>query len=125
MVRDVKRQVQAKWQVDVDCARKKRQHAERESHNKTEQIEIRPGHKTPRNAAPRCADWNSRRRPFGSVIQRNGLRLPTPLMLTRMQTSPEPIRQTGRAKNLRQEQKRPARIFVFRNHQKTAAKLRI
>src|SRR6476646_11366615 len=68
MVRDVKRQVQTKRQVDVDCARKKRKHAERESHNKTEQIEIRPGHKTPRNAAPRCADWNSRRRPFGSVV---------------------------------------------------------
>jgi hypothetical protein len=49
----------------------------------------------------------------------------TALMLGRMQNLPETIRQARRAKNLRKEQKRPARIFVLRNRQEAAAKLRI
>src|SRR5271163_3490013 len=51
--------------------------------------------------------------------------MPTALVLVRMQNFSETICQTRRAKNLREQQKRAARIFVFRDHQKTAAKLRI
>jgi hypothetical protein len=46
-------------------------------------------------------------------------------MLARMQNLPETICQTGRAKNLGEEQQRPARIFVLRDGQKPTAKLRI
>src|SRR5271165_1220446 len=49
----------------------------------------------------------------------------TALLLARMQNFSETIGQTRRAKNLSEEQKRPPRIFVLRDHQETAAKLRI
>jgi hypothetical protein len=49
----------------------------------------------------------------------------TALLLGRMQNFPEPLGKSGRAKNFRKEQKRPARIFVLRDRQEAAAKLRI
>ena len=49
----------------------------------------------------------------------------TALLLARMQNFSETIRQTGSAKNFHEQQKRAARIFVLRDDQKTAAKLRI
>src|SRR5580704_4227364 len=49
----------------------------------------------------------------------------TALMFGRMQNLPEPLGKTRRAKNLRKEQKGPAGIFVVRDRQKAAAKLRI
>ena len=46
-------------------------------------------------------------------------------MLARMQNFSQPICQTWRAKYLRKEQKRPARIIVSRDRQETAAQFRI
>src|SRR5713101_2639333 len=43
--------------MDVDRAREKRQHAEREAHDEAEEIKIRPGHTAPR-AHSLCASWN-------------------------------------------------------------------
>src|SRR5579864_157320 len=64
VMRAVERQVHFERQVEVDRTRKERKNAQREADQETEQIEVRPGHKTPRNAAPRCVDWNSRRGPL-------------------------------------------------------------
>src|SRR4029077_18036843 len=53
----VKGQVHLEGKMDVDRAREKRQHAEREAHDEAEEIKIRPGHTAPR-AHSRCASWN-------------------------------------------------------------------
>src|SRR5690242_5605799 len=45
---EMKRQVPFDRQMDVDRPREKRKHAEREAHKETEEIKIRPGHKSPR-----------------------------------------------------------------------------
>src|SRR5580704_4997619 len=125
VMRAMKGQMDVEWQMEVDHSRQERKNAQREAHQEAKQIEVRPGHKTPRNAAPRCADWNSRRGPFGSVIQRTRRWMTTALMLTRMQNFSETIRQSRRAKNLRKEQKCPARIFILRDDQEATAELRI
>src|ERR1700722_5036511 len=49
----------------------------------------------------------------------------TALMFGRMHSPPEPLGKTRRAKNLRKEQERPARIFILRNRQKAAAEFRV
>src|SRR5271167_1010605 len=61
--------VQLEGQMNVHGAGEKRHRHQSESYKEAEQIEVRPGHKTPRNAAPRRTDWNSRRDPYGSVVQ--------------------------------------------------------
>jgi hypothetical protein len=48
--------------MDVDRASEKRKDAEREANQEAQQIVVRPRHSAPRNAAPRCVDWNPRRR---------------------------------------------------------------
>jgi hypothetical protein len=48
--------------MDVDRAREKRHHAERESHDETEEIKIRPGHTAPR--AHPVRELESGRRPL-------------------------------------------------------------
>src|SRR5580704_18759775 len=68
VMRAMEGQVHFERQVEVHRACQERKNAQREAHQETEQIEVRPGHKTLPNAAPRCADWNSRRDP-GLVIQ--------------------------------------------------------
>ena len=62
MMRTVKRQVDMERQMDVDRASEKRKDAEREANQEAQQIVVRPRHSAPRNAAPRCVDWNPRRR---------------------------------------------------------------
>src|SRR5258708_5072054 len=57
VVPQVKRQVHLEGKMDVDRAREKRQHAERETHDEAEEIKIRPGHTAPRAHSP-CASWN-------------------------------------------------------------------
>src|SRR5258708_21345059 len=68
VMRTVKRQVHFERQLEVDRTCQERQNAQREAHQKAQQIEVRPADKTPRNAAPRCADWNSRRGPEGQLF---------------------------------------------------------
>ena len=48
-------------QVDVHGAGEKRNRHQGKAHQEAEEIEVRPSHKAPRNAAPRCVDWNPRR----------------------------------------------------------------
>src|SRR5438046_5307818 len=59
MVSEMKRQVPFDRQMDLDCAREKRNDAQRKAHEKTEKIKIRPGHNSPRtrhfSATFRCA----------------------------------------------------------------------
>src|SRR5260370_7378787 len=57
VVPQVKGQVHLEGKMDVDRAREKRQHAEREAHDEAEEIKIRPGHTAPR-AHSLCASWN-------------------------------------------------------------------
>src|SRR5208282_4952574 len=49
----------------------------------------------------------------------------TALVLARMQTLPETVGQAWSTKNFRKKQKRATRIFVLRDGQEAAAKLRI
>src|SRR5690242_12926814 len=44
----MKRQMPFHREMQVHGAREERQHAEREAHQKTEEIEVRPSHTTPR-----------------------------------------------------------------------------
>src|SRR5713101_5138775 len=57
VVPKVKGQVHLEGKMDVDRAREKRQHAEREAHDEAEEIKIRPGHTAPRTHSL-CASWN-------------------------------------------------------------------
>src|SRR5260370_12683582 len=57
VVPQVKGQVHLEGKMDVDRAREKRQHAEREAHDEAEEIKIRPGHTAPRTHSL-CASWN-------------------------------------------------------------------
>src|SRR5690242_10570520 len=54
---EMKRQVPFDRQMDVDRTREKRNHAERKTHQKTDEIKIRPGHNSPR----------TRHSPFGNL----------------------------------------------------------
>src|SRR5208282_675984 len=104
MRRSMERQVDMERQMNVDGARQERKNAEREAHQETEEIEVIPGHKTPRDAAPRCVDWNSGREPDGSVIQGTCRRwMTTAVMLGRMENFAETFREAGRAENFRKE----------------------
>src|SRR5689334_15769851 len=49
---EMKRQMPFDRQMDVDRTREERKHAEREAHEKTEEIKIRPGHNSPRTRRP-------------------------------------------------------------------------
>ena len=62
VMRSMERQVNFERQMNVDRARQERNNTEGEAHQEAQQIEVRPRHSAPRNAAPRCVDWNPRRR---------------------------------------------------------------
>src|SRR5882762_7512675 len=72
VVPQVKGQVYLEGKMDVDRAREKRQHAERETHDEAEQVKIRPGHTAPRAHHP-CASWNPVRRPLVNSVAFNSL----------------------------------------------------
>src|ERR1700730_6385763 len=61
VVPEVKRQMHLEGKMNVDSAREKRKHAEREAHDEAEKIKIRPGHTAPR--APTGRELESGRRP--------------------------------------------------------------
>src|SRR5215472_13650074 len=48
----MERQMPLDRQMNVDCTCEKRNHAERKTDQKTKEIEIRPGHKSPRPPHP-------------------------------------------------------------------------
>src|SRR5260370_10271599 len=120
--------------MDVDRAREKRQHAEREAHDEAEEIKIRPGHTAPR-AHSLCASWNrdadhSHCKLVGSLRWRMSAAARAGLWLlafvdTGPQNLAEPVRQARRAKNLREQQKRVPRILYLGNRPECFTELRI
>src|SRR5260370_2183126 len=59
VMRAMKGQVDFEWQMEVDRASQERKNTEREAHEETQKIKIRPGHTTPQaqhftNATCRC-----------------------------------------------------------------------
>src|SRR6267378_1225251 len=148
VMRAMKWQVPLERQMEVDCAGQKRKHAQREAHKETEKIKIRPGHKSPRArhllpqlaVAVRELEFEIRTllpagRPTpgrpGSIAKcRSGRRMTAALlssvvMIARVQNLSEALGQVGRTENFRQEQNRPARVFVLRDDQKCTLKRRI
>ncbi len=129
-MRAMKGQVHFEWEMEVDRTSQERKYTERETHQETQKIKVRPGHTTPRaqhltNATCRCGARAGIRDagpascyldPFGvdSVAERRRRRrmtadfLPPVLMIARMQDFSEALGQIGRPENLRQEQNRPA-----------------
>src|SRR5882724_6891565 len=58
-MRAMKGQVHLEWQMEVDRTGQERKYTERETHQETQKIKVRPGHTTPRaqhltNATCRC-----------------------------------------------------------------------
>ncbi len=103
VVPHVKWQMHLEWKMNVDRARKKRHHAERESHHEAEEIKIRPGHTAPR--AHPVRELDSGRRPL-TLIRGRMLFAPLPACFgvgLRPQYLAQAIRQTRRTKNLAQQ----------------------
>src|SRR5713226_1958939 len=120
--------------MDVDRAREKRQHAEREAHDETEEIKIRPGHTAPR-AHLMCTSWNRDAdhphcKLVGSLRWRMSAAARAGVWLLSCfdagpQNLAEPVRQARRAKNLREQQKRVPRILHLGNRPECFTELRI
>src|SRR5579863_5614960 len=102
LVPAVKREVQAKRHINVRRSSQERQHAEREAHEKAEQIKIRPGHTAPR-AHSLCASWNrDADHPYCKLIRSLRRRMPSArsaglILLRRIDAGPQdlvqPVRQ--------------------------------
>src|SRR5690349_14084221 len=99
---EMKRQVPFDRQMDVDRAREEGKHAQREAHEKTEEVKIRQGHNPPR---PRS--------PYFPVISTNFLRrprvafaYPASRFIDRSQNFCETIKQPRSPQNLTQQQER-------------------
>src|SRR5712675_1790572 len=106
VVPHMKWHVHLEGKMDVDCAGKKRHHAERESHYEAEEIKIRPGHTAPR--AHPVRELESGRRP--QTLIRGRRRMPSILLPAffgvsfRPQHFAQAVRQTWRTKNFAQQQ---------------------
>src|SRR5882757_10494554 len=104
VVPHMKWHVHLEGKMDVDCAGKKRHHAERESHYKAEEIKIRPGHTAPR--AHPVRELDSGRRPL--TLVRGRRRMPSARLAASIGISLRPqhfaqtVRQTRRTKNFAQ-----------------------
>src|SRR5450432_5286 len=79
-MRAMKWHMHPEGKMDVDRARQKRKHAERESHQEANQVKIGPGHKTPRNCTvvtgDRHAARNSKRNHTARLTAKDCCRVP-------------------------------------------------
>src|SRR5215467_13013120 len=103
--------------MDVDGARQKRQHTQREAHEKTEKIEIRPAHKSPSQS-------NSTLPPI-SISLCNSTASSLMTVSGWLQHFCETIEQARCPQNLCKKQQRRTRIRRFRDGDQRALQLRI